>query len=76
MIKKILKNLFILQVVSNTERRKKGLKTLGNGFSDSIRLNPYNPLSYIIFLILVIWAIVMYGLVGLYKDLKNPFKWD
>lgn len=41
------------------------------------RMNPYNPLSYIVILITAILYIVLYGVVGFYKDLvRNPFKWN
>ena len=40
------------------------------------RLNPYNPLSYITLIGAAVVSIVLYGVVGTYKDLrKNPFKW-
>lgn len=41
LIEKILKFLLILQEKENLDSR------LGNGGSSVIRLNPYNPLSYI-----------------------------
>lgn len=40
------------------------------------RLNPYNPLSYITLAISIVVYLVLYGVVGLHKDLSsNPFKW-
>lgn len=74
MFKKILKYLFILQEVPNKNRKPK----LGRGFSTARRFNPYNPLSYITLLLCIIVGVLMFGFVGIWKemDLKNPFKWD
>lgn len=70
---KILKCLFILQEVSNKDRKVK----LGRGFSTAIRMNPYNPLSYVVVCLNIILGILMFGFVGFWKELiKNPFKWD
>lgn len=70
---KILKYLFILQEVSNKDRKVK----LGRGFSTAIRMNPYNPLSYVVVCLNIIVGILMFGFVGFWKELiKNPFKWD
>lgn len=77
-MRKLLKALYIIQTVSNEERHKKGLKRLGRGFFKAHRLNPYNPLSYIALIIIIVVGILMFGFVGFVKetDLKNPFKWD
>lgn len=70
---KILKCLFILQEVSNKDRNVK----LGRGFSTATRMNPYNPLSYVVVCLNIILGILMFGFVGFWKELiKNPFKWD
>lgn len=71
--KKILKFLFILQEVSNKNRPKK----LGNGFLIARRFNPYNPLSYIAVILLLVVGLLLFGFVGLWKetDCSNPFKW-
>ena len=71
---KILKRLLILQEVSNHNRKPK----LGRGFMNARRLNPYNPLSYITVVVSVIAGILMFGFVGITRelDLRNPFKWD
>lgn len=73
MIRTSFKYLWITQEVSNKNRNPK----LGRGFSTAIRVNPYNPLSYIAILLCLIAGIVMFGFVGIRKemDLKNPFKW-
>jgi hypothetical protein len=64
--------------VSNDDRHKQGLKRLGRGYHKAHRINPYNPLSYIAVVILLIVGILMFGFVGLWKetDIINPFKWD
>lgn len=77
MIKKLFKAIFVLQEVSNEERHKQGLERLGKGYFNSYRLNPYNPLSYIIALITLIIAIILYGFMGVWeKSDGNPFKWN
>ena len=74
MIRKILKFLFIIQEVSNKNRSPK----LGRGFFKAYRINPYNPLSYPTLIIIFIVGIVIFGVVGFWKetDLRNPFKWN
>jgi hypothetical protein len=74
MFKKILKSLVIIQEVSNKNRTPK----LGRGFTVARRFNPYNPLSYIALVLIVIVGVLMFGFVGFWKetDKKNPFKWD
>ncbi len=73
-MKKFLKALYIIQEVSNKDRNPK----LGNGFRTARRFNPYNPLSYLTFLIMTIAGILMYGFVGFWKEAydTNPFKWN
>ena len=41
------------------------------------RLNPYNLLSYIILTITFFVGIILFGVIGFWKevDLNNPFKW-
>ena len=77
-MRKALKFLKIIQTVSNEERHKNGLKRLGRGFFEAHRLNPYNPLSYIVIVLIPIVGILMFGFVGFWKEvyIKNPFKWD
>jgi hypothetical protein len=78
MIRKILKALLIVQEVSNTKRHEQGLKRLGRGHSMAYRFNPYNPLSYIAFIIVAIVGLLMFGFIGIRKETTtlNPFKWD
>jgi hypothetical protein len=77
-MKKILISLRIIQIVSNKQRGKQGLKTLGSGYSESFRFNPYNPLTYITLGLILIIGILMFGFVGVWKevDIRNPFKWN
>lgn len=74
MNKKILKKLYIIQEISNKSRTEK----IGLGYSTAIRLNPYNPLSYLTLILIFIVGIIMFGFVGFWKEieLKNPFKWN
>lgn len=72
-LRKILKKLRVIQEIDNKNRKPQ----LGKGFSKVIRLNPYNPLSYIVIIFLFLIGIIMFGVVGIWKefDTKNPFKW-
>lgn len=76
--KKILKKLHIVQTVSNEQRHKQGLERLGKGYFEAHRLNPYNPLSYIAFILTLLIGILMFGFVGVFKEVltHNPFKWN
>jgi len=77
-LQKILLFLRVVEIVSNDERKKNGLKRLGKGFREALRLNPYNPLSYIVFILMIVVGLFMYGLVGLFEKVavNNPFKWN
>lgn len=77
-MRKILKFLKIIQTASNEERHKKGLKRLGRGYWEAHRLNPYNPLSYITIILVLVIGILMFGFYGFWKetDTRNPFSWD
>jgi len=72
-MKLLLKKLAILQEVSNKNRVNK----LGRGFSAAKRLNPFNPLSYLTIVLVFVAALVLFGIVGMWKEIviKNPFKW-
>lgn len=76
-MRKALEFLKIIQIISNKERDKKGLKRLGN-FYEAKRLNPYNPLSYVLILLVPIIGTLMFGLIGFWKEVGNvnPFKWS
>ena len=71
-MRKILKYLSIFQEVSNKNRNPK----LGRGFLKAVRLNPYNPLSYLTVFIVLLGGLFLYGVLGFWKevDMKNPFK--
>jgi hypothetical protein len=71
-MRKFLKYIYVLQEVPNKNKK------LGNGYSKAIRINPYNPLSYVTVIIATIIGILLFGFVGFWKevDLRNPFKWD
>ena len=77
-MKQLLIKLYIIQVVSNEERHEKGLKRLGKGYFNAYRLNPFNPLSYIVFVLVILTLIPLYGFVGMWEqtDIRNPFKWN
>lgn len=70
MLREILIHLFIIQ--------EKTIKTKFNCSYKPFRINPYNPLSYIFITCVFVVGIVLYGIVGFWKetDLKNPFKYQ
>jgi hypothetical protein len=78
MFRKILKFLQIVQTVSNETRHENGSKRLGRGYDEAYRFNPYNPLSYVALIIILIVGIFMFGFVGFWKETEtlNPFKWN
>jgi len=71
MVRKILKILYIVQYktveVNNKYVRHRTLR----------RLNPFNPLTYLVSLGVIIVGIIMFGIVGFWEqvDFRNPFKW-
>lgn len=77
-MKRVLKFLYVLQEVSNEQRQKKGLKKLGRGFFKAYRFNPYNPLSYIALILILVAGLLMFGFYGFWKEIDNlkPFKWN
>jgi predicted PurR-regulated permease PerM len=69
---KLMTALFIIQ-----ERRvKRGNKRI-RYYENQHKLNPYNPLSYLTILIVVLFGFIMFGVVGFKKgvDCRNPFIW-
>jgi len=40
-----------------------------------MRLNPFNPLTYIVMIISFIVGTILYGVVGYWSGFKNPFKY-
>ena len=75
-MKELLIKLKIVQVVSNEQRNKDGLKRLGKGYFKAYRLNPFNPLSYILVVVTIPVILLMYGFVGSFEKAINPFRWD
>lgn len=75
-MRKFLK--FILVIQEKRIESKHGNKKIGKIFRTYHRINPYNPLSYISIVIIVLVGILMFGFIGVWKevDLKNPFKWS
>lgn len=71
---KILKQLRVIEEIDNSERIDK----IGRGFFVARRLNPYNPLSYILIVLVLLASLIMMGVLGFINQLKtkNPFKWD
>lgn len=75
-MRKILIVLKVVQIVSNEERHKNGLKRLGKGYLKAHRLNPYNPLSYVLVILTIPILLLMYGFIGSFERLINPFVWN
>lgn len=75
-MKELLLKLKIVQVVSNEQRHKEGLKRLGKGCFKAYRLNPVNPLSYLLIMMAIPVILFMYGIIGFFGKISNPFKWD
>ena len=73
-MRKLLKKLHIVQEVSNKGRTP----VLGRGFSTAHRLNPWNPLSYITLVVVIIVGLLLFGFIGIWKEIEmgNPFKWN
>lgn len=67
---KILKAIFVIQEIERHDPFKKSYKVR--------RINPYNPLSYIAIILILIIGILMFGFMGIWKevDVRNPFKWS
>ena len=75
-MKKLLKFILVLQEVDN--RKRENEKRLGRGFMYARRFNPYNPLTYVVFVFAFLIGIIMFGVVGVWKEIdrSNPFKWN
>ena len=72
-MRKLLRNLKVIQTVSNKDRDP----MLGRRYMNANRINPYNPLSYIVVIIGGILVILAYGFIGCKDQIDgNPFKWD
>ncbi len=75
-MKKLLIKLYIVQVFQNRGRKESEYK--GKGYFNAYRINPWNPLSYPTIIIFFIVGIIMFGVVGFWRevDTANPFKWN
>jgi len=63
--REILKKIHIIQTKKDDE-----------GYFIGNRLNPFNPLSYIVFVLFGIIGLIMFGVVGFWKETDgNPFSW-
>jgi hypothetical protein len=42
------------------------------------RINPFNPLTYIVMILGLSMGLIMFGLIGIWREIynKNPFKWN
>jgi hypothetical protein len=40
------------------------------------RVNPFNPLSYIFIIILIVISVFLFGIVKLIEENENPFLWQ
>lgn len=70
---KLLKAIGVIREVPNRGRNPK----LGKGFTTATRLDPYNPLSYITIVVVLLLALILFGIKGMWRqlDIRNPFKW-
>ena len=71
MVRKILKRLYIVQY-KKVEVDNKYVK-----FHEYRRLNPYNPLTYLVCICVIAVGLITHGIIGFWEqvDLRNPFKW-
>lgn len=51
-------------------------KYFDNGKTLMKRINPYNPLSYVLIAIVLVLALFWIGINGIIENLENPFKWQ
>lgn len=67
---KFLKAIYIIQ-----EKREKDKSGFWRNYR---RINPFNPLSYILLLIVPIIAFIAFGVVAMWDhlDKRNPFKYS
>ena len=69
-MRKFLKLLLVIQ-----EKQKHN--PLGHHHYTLIRVNPFNPISYLAIVLIFLIGIILFGFVGIWKeiDLRNPFKY-
>ena len=70
MMRKFLKLLIVIQ-------EKQKLNPLNYNYHTVRRINPFNPLSYLTIVLVFLIGIILFGFVGIWKeiDLRNPFKY-
>ena len=78
MIRKFLKFIWVIQ-----EKDSEMIVTRKKDFTKHLykrkyrRVNPFNPLTYLVILITIVVGVFMFGLVGFKKEIgSNPFKWQ
>jgi len=47
-----------------------------DGYCLESRINPYNPLNYMLIIIAFCVMVLMFGLYGVWKQVFNPFEWQ
>lgn len=80
-IREFLLAIYVIQVKKRevTLTSKDGLERKVVGFRNWRRVNPYNPISYIVVSIMLIIGFLLFGGIGMWKEvdwLRNPFKWQ
>lgn len=60
-MRKLFKTLSIIQI-------KKYKNPLGKTY-EKIRLNPYNPLTYLVIILIFIIGVLLFGFVGFWKEI-------
>jgi len=76
-MKKIFQSIIIFLKITQTVSNENKRPRLGRGYDNAMRMNPYNPLSYISIIIVGIIISVLNGVIGGYNYFKiNHFKWD
>jgi hypothetical protein len=69
-----IRNILILLQIIQVKTRVDSFKVK----TEIRRANPYNPLTYIALSAIFIVGVIMFGFVGVWKEveLKNIFKWN
>lgn len=70
-MRKILKKIGVLQEKTIHQDNRFKRRTF-------VRINPFNPLSYVAIISILVVGIITFGLVGFWRQIKikNPFKWQ
>ena len=69
-MKNIFKKIGIIQ--------EKNVKSILGTSTKQLRLNPLNPLTYLLIIIVFLYGLLKFGFVGIWKemDFRNPFKYQ